>query len=156
MLQPDTQVAVEIFRQQLKRPTIRPLIDSDSKTRVQKISKSTEDYLYRLANEPSLGLYHVQEHVHKCVPRLVDLQKELRKTRQQIDEVTYDIDYTLTTVQDLEGLPTFQSINQLMHSSIAMLNDINSGQTTATRELSSGKVTGAIHKKTTDLTSKQF
>lgn len=32
------------------------------------------EYLYTLANEPSIGLFHVNSHVRQTVPRLVELR----------------------------------------------------------------------------------
>jgi hypothetical protein len=38
------------------------------------VAKSTSDYLTRVANEPSVGLYHVQDHIRRSIPKFVDIQ----------------------------------------------------------------------------------
>jgi len=32
------------------------------------------EYIQLMANEPSIGLYHVEEHIRKTVPRFVEIK----------------------------------------------------------------------------------
>ena len=36
------------------------------------MNKNLSEYIHLNANEPSIGLFHVQEHVKKTVPKLVE------------------------------------------------------------------------------------
>ncbi len=81
----------------IERPPGRPTLDYETKEKVRKgandrksfddwgrqpngnpsrvaVAKSTSDYLTRVANEPSVGLYHVQDHIRRSIPKFVDIQ----------------------------------------------------------------------------------
>jgi hypothetical protein len=83
----------------IERPPGRPMLDYETKEKVRKgaqsyqnkscddwgrqpngnpsrvaVAKSTSDYLTRVANEPSVGLYHVQDHIRRSIPKFVDIQ----------------------------------------------------------------------------------
>lgn len=101
------------------------MLDYETKEKVRKVAKSTSDYLTRVANEPSVGLYHVQDHIRRSIPKFVDIQREVRSTQEKTEEVILDVDYSLATVKSLHGLPTFTNVNELMNSSIARLQKMN-------------------------------
>ncbi len=41
---------------------------------MQSVNKNLSEYVQLLANEPSIGLFHIQEHIRKSVPKMVDLK----------------------------------------------------------------------------------
>ena len=98
-----------------------------------------------MANEPSVGLFHVQEHIRKTVPVMVKMQvserllcgigshqtsqilftqRDMKTTTQRIDEVKYDTAYSLRTVQGLHGLTTFTNIKDMIVNCINVMKEI--------------------------------
>lgn len=49
----------------------------------------------------------------------------MHKSCQRIDEVKYNTEYSLRTVQSLHDLPTFLNIKDMMEKSIALMKDLN-------------------------------
>jgi len=92
---------------------------------IQKANRKFSEYFHYLANEPSIGLYHVQEHVRKTIPRNSELKKDLKKKSQLLEEVTYDVDYSLSAVRGLVDLTTFTNIKALIEQSVATLHQMS-------------------------------
>lgn len=60
----DAETYDQVFR---GRNTVRPVNDNNS------ANKHLSEYLHLLTNEPSIGLFHIEEHIRKAVPKLVRL-----------------------------------------------------------------------------------
>jgi BLOC-1 related complex subunit 8 len=86
------------------------------------VTKKFTEYLHVLSNEPSVGLFHIQEHIKKTIPRSVEIKREMKKKYQAVESTTYDVDFSIQTVKSLHDLVTFQSIKQLMDNCVEMLN----------------------------------
>ena len=52
-------------------------VDPDLSTRAERLTKCMNDFASQIANEPSLGLYGINEHVHVTAPRIRDQEKKL-------------------------------------------------------------------------------
>lgn len=50
---------------------------TDLPTRVYRVANGFNEALYLAANEPSLGMYRIQEHTQISVPRVVDQKQTL-------------------------------------------------------------------------------
>eukprot|EP00026_Physarum_polycephalum_P015860 Phypoly_transcript_16650.p1 GENE.Phypoly_transcript_16650~~Phypoly_transcript_16650.p1 ORF type:complete len:241 (+),score=35.44 Phypoly_transcript_16650:128-850(+) len=98
---------------------------------VNKANKKLGEFFYLLANEPSVGLYHVQEHIRKTIPKNTEMKREIRKKYQNIEAMTYDVNFSIQTVKSLHDLTTFQTIKETMDNCINMLNSLNKGQPAA-------------------------
>ena len=77
-------------------PTNR--VDPDTAQKVVKLSANATDYLHTLANEPSLGLYYVMEHIHRSVPNLVAAKTELHGKCEQLRGADTDAGFSLEAV----------------------------------------------------------
>eukprot|EP01112_Ceratiomyxa_fruticulosa_P014146 TRINITY_DN4030_c0_g1_i1.p1 TRINITY_DN4030_c0_g1~~TRINITY_DN4030_c0_g1_i1.p1 ORF type:complete len:320 (+),score=95.47 TRINITY_DN4030_c0_g1_i1:748-1707(+) len=102
-------------------------LDTDTAERVVKTTKKTSSFFHLLANEPSLGLFHVQEHIRKNAPKLGEVKKEMRKKATNIEEITYDLNYSLQTIQSLHDLTTFDDIKVKLDTCIELIHKINRG-----------------------------
>ncbi len=67
-------------------------LQTDLSTRIYRITNGFNEALYLVANEPSLGMYRLQEHIQSTVPRVV----EQRQVLQQVP-TTYLHSYVLTS-----------------------------------------------------------
>lgn len=56
-----------------------PTIDTDSAKRIERVNLRLSKYLHQLGNEPSLGLYHVSEHIKKSVPKSVKMKVQISR-----------------------------------------------------------------------------
>ena len=82
--------------------------------------------LHILANEPSLGLYRVQEHVRKTMPKLSNCVDRMETSDQQLHGLVYDTQFAIQTVKEIEkSEQTFENIEHLLKkatSSSALIN----------------------------------
>lgn len=51
--------------------------------------------MHVVANEPSLALYRLQEHVRKSLPFMVEKRAEFVQLHEQLQGRTYDADYAV-------------------------------------------------------------
>ena len=99
-------------------------LPSPVKERVTKASKRVTEYAHQLANEPSVGLFHVQTHLSKAVPKIVEAKGEIEKGQRAGQDLLAFIDDSRETVQTLDSLQTFNSIEEKVRSSIALLEEL--------------------------------
>ena len=52
-------------------------LQADLATRVYRITSGFNDALYLVANEPSLGMYRIQEHIQTTIPKIVERKQAL-------------------------------------------------------------------------------
>jgi hypothetical protein len=95
---------------------------------VSAANKKLSLILYHLANEPSVGLYHVNEHVTRSVPRVVQMKNQLKSQVKAVIDLNIDMDSTLETVQSLGKLDTFGSISRLLMHASQTVDDIYNGR----------------------------
>ena len=51
--------------------------------------------MHLIANEPSLALYRLQEHVRKSLPFMVEKRTEVMRLHEQLQGRCYDVDYAV-------------------------------------------------------------
>jgi len=62
------------------------------------VANGLSETVLLLANEPSLGLYRLQEHVRRSVPTLVELKKELTGVNMAVQGAVHDAEYAVRCV----------------------------------------------------------
>ena len=87
-----------------------PVLGTELSTRMYRVTAAFNDALYSATNEPSLGMYRIQEHVSVTVPRLVEQQQYLRENCQRVEGASYDIEYDTKTLKDMAGITQFTGI----------------------------------------------
>lgn len=70
--------------------------------RVKHLCVKTNESLYKLAQEPSLAGFRVQEHVYKTVPTLAKDWAVIIDTKSRLDGVIFDLDYTSNFLDKLD------------------------------------------------------
>merc|ERR1711879_947966 len=87
-------------------------LDVDSVKKIDRMHLNMSKYLHRMSNEPSLGLFHVQEHIRRTVPKIVTLKKDLDTSNAKVSSMTYDIEDSSKIVNTLKGLESFRNIKK--------------------------------------------
>ena len=68
-----------------------------------------------IANEPSLGLFRLQQHVHKLVPKLDDCEAVITSENEKIEGLTYDITLANGALKDIaSSAEIFDNIEKLL------------------------------------------
>eukprot|EP00041_Stephanoeca_diplocostata_P004026 m.40310 g.40310 ORF g.40310 m.40310 type:complete len:298 (-) comp14801_c0_seq4:61-954(-) len=86
-------------------------VDRDTENRIKKVTEGMSASMHVLANEPSLGMYRMQEHVSKSVPELVQYKKDIQKNTQRIQGACHDVEYALNTIQDMHSITSLASLH---------------------------------------------
>ncbi|KAK3287417.1 hypothetical protein CYMTET_5070 [Cymbomonas tetramitiformis] len=73
------------------------------------VSNSLSDYVKQTANEPSMGLFYMQEHVRKSATNVVEYKKKMEETKQMLDFQRLDVDEALEITKKMKevGPPAF-------------------------------------------------
>ena len=85
----------------------------------EKVSAGMTESVHTLANEPSLGLYYVCEHIQRAVPALVNNKAELAKAGEQLHGADLDAAFAqeqMSSATSTDTLRIFDSIQTLAAS----------------------------------------
>jgi len=108
-----------------QHPRIIHHLDTFTTNRVSRASNKLSEYLHHLSNEPSIGLFHVTEHISRTVPKNIEMKSQLRASNRGVEDMSYDVDSTLITIKDLGDLNTFTSIKGFLTQAIKSVESIN-------------------------------
>uniref|UniRef100_T1JDD9 BLOC-1-related complex subunit 8 homolog n=1 Tax=Strigamia maritima TaxID=126957 RepID=T1JDD9_STRMM len=88
----------------------------------QKVKRSTQkisENVHIFANEPSLALYRLQEHIRKSMPQLVEKRLEINNVKQDLHGKCYDVEYAVNAVKSTHGCGQhFQNIQDLLKNAM--------------------------------------
>jgi hypothetical protein len=87
------------------------------------VHDSVSELVQQVANEPSVGLYFVQQHVHKAVPGLLSIKNKLAEDTQEALLYTEDARDALTAIKTMKeyGPPAVNSMISMLTASISLL-----------------------------------
>lgn len=71
------------------------------------ITESSADMIKSLANEPSVGLYYVQQHTQNAVPNLINLKNNVENKSRELTFHTEDMEDSISMVRSMKegGFP---------------------------------------------------
>lgn len=94
--------------------------------------KITED-LYIMVNEPILGCYRLQEHVHKSSPAIVQRGIEQKTIESEMQGTLYDTDYSLSILKTMgkQVGSHLENMEELMKNCIFLKQQLNYRQSKA-------------------------
>ncbi|KAM3958968.1 BLOC-1-related complex subunit 8 homolog [Aphomia sociella] len=93
--------------------------DQDLESKAKKAAERISENMHIVANEPSLALYRLQEHVRKALPPMVERRVEVTKLQHELQGRCYDVEYALSAVKSMDGAATsFKNIQELLKHSI--------------------------------------
>lgn len=107
-----------VYQEKSKLSTSR-IVDSELELKVKKATEKICENLHIVANEPSLALYRISEHVRKALPPTVESRSEVKRLNQQLSGAHSDAEHGLQTVLAMEkAIPHLVSIQELLKRSI--------------------------------------
>ena len=89
-------------------------------TRTYRVVSGFNEALYLVANEPSLGMYRIQEHVAVNIPRVVEQKQMLKDTCQQMEGACFDVDYDTQAVKQMGSITQFSNIRDNVKRAIEL------------------------------------
>ncbi|CAB3992451.1 BLOC-1-related complex subunit 8 homolog isoform X2 [Paramuricea clavata] len=92
---------------------------SETDVKVTRVADKLSETVHLMLNDPSTGLYRIQEHVKRSVPTLVEKKVELQNLQSNIQGASYDLDYSLKTVKSINWNPHYTIIQECLKSAIA-------------------------------------
>mmetsp|Transcript_9650 Transcript_9650/g.10686 ORF Transcript_9650/g.10686 Transcript_9650/m.10686 type:complete len:237 (+) Transcript_9650:24-734(+) len=122
---------------------VQHFLDNDTTDRVMRANKKMCECLHNLANEPSIGLYHITDHIRRNVPKLVTMKQHMKKETTVVNDFNYDLEYTMASIKSLGQITTFDSIKNLVSSSIESVQKMNRGEAATKKEEPTENLTSA-------------
>ena len=68
------------------------------------VARSLSAYLLSCANEPTVGLYYIEEHVKLTLPGLLETDQELKFTSERVKNALLDVRKTVQDVKEVADL----------------------------------------------------
>lgn len=88
------------------------------------ISEGLGNMIKSLANEPSVGLFYVQQHTHKAVPNLLNLRNNIVAKSREISLHTEDSEDSISMVRSMKecGFPIVDDMLKDITKSLAIMS----------------------------------
>eukprot|EP00455_Lapot_gusevi_P014386 TRINITY_DN17169_c0_g1_i1.p1 TRINITY_DN17169_c0_g1~~TRINITY_DN17169_c0_g1_i1.p1 ORF type:complete len:100 (+),score=5.88 TRINITY_DN17169_c0_g1_i1:77-376(+) len=88
-----------------------------------RFTSDLSSYLQEVANGPTLGLYQVQQHIFKVVPRMVASQGEFLAIAKSLHDESIDARAALEIVQDMNSASKsdFAHIRRRLETTLGMI-----------------------------------
>ncbi|CAN8271878.1 unnamed protein product [Cochlearia groenlandica] len=80
-----------------------------------------------IANEPSIGLYYIQQHVRNAAPNVLKLDREVSEKARETALHTQNLDDSISMVKSMKycGLPVADVMMKEIESSLAIMSRRN-------------------------------
>lgn len=101
------------------------LSSQDTEHKLRRVTEKFLENIHMMLNEPSVGLYRVQEHVRRSLPQLVDKKIEMQSLQKKVQGISYDVGYSLKTVQSMQNISHFTIIQECLKSAIASKKNLD-------------------------------
>jgi hypothetical protein len=106
-------------------PSNTKMVETEIEFRSKLFSKHLTDTLQSVSNEPSLGFYRIEEHIHKSIQSVSDKVNELSQLNEKLKGTRFDLEYSIDTVNRLKNSDkNFDSIEVLLRQSIENANKL--------------------------------
>lgn len=103
----------------LSPPCPQPPNDPDLELKVKKALERVSENIHISANEPSLAVYRLQEHVRRALPPTVSRRQHVTSLHSQLQGACYDVEYALSAVRTMnDAEEKFTSLQELLKSAI--------------------------------------
>ncbi|KAK3533550.1 hypothetical protein QTP70_023451 [Hemibagrus guttatus] len=103
--------------------------DQEMQLKVKRVTDKFTESMYVLANEPSIALYRLQEHVRRSLPELVQHKTDMQSWEEQSQGAIYTVEYACSAVKSMANSSLyFKNIDGLLKQAIAMKEHISGTQ----------------------------
>ncbi|KAI3368902.1 hypothetical protein L3Q82_025883 [Scortum barcoo] len=119
--------------------------DQEMQLKVRRVSDKFTESMYVLANEPSVALYRLQEHVRRSLPELVQhkylysryfeylmyllTQTDMQSWEEQSQGAIYTVEYACSAVKSMTNSSMyFKNIDGLLRQAISVKEQISNSQ----------------------------
>ncbi|XP_061895227.1 BLOC-1-related complex subunit 8 isoform X1 [Entelurus aequoreus] len=103
--------------------------DQELQLKVRRVSDKFTESMYVLANEPSVALYRLQEHVRRSLPELVQHKTDMQCWEEQSQGAIYSVEYACSAVRSMANSSVyFKNIDGLLRQAISMKEQISASQ----------------------------
>eukprot|EP01018_Ginkgo_biloba_P012196 Gb_36649 [translate_table: standard] len=91
------------------------------------VHESLSEMMKHAANEPSVGLFFVQQHAHKAVPTLVSIKDKVVDTSQEAFLCTEDMNDAIISIRSMKecGPPIIERMIRNLDSSISVMSSMH-------------------------------
>ncbi|XP_061539536.1 BLOC-1-related complex subunit 8 isoform X2 [Phycodurus eques] len=122
--------------------------DQEMQLKVRRVSDKFTESMYVLANEPSVALYRLQEHVRRSLPELVQHKTDMQSWEEQSQGAIYSVEYACSAVRSMaKSSVYFKNIDSLLRQAISMREQMSISQGRRKRTVDPGmpRDTGEKH-----------
>ncbi|XP_041087152.1 BLOC-1-related complex subunit 8 isoform X1 [Polyodon spathula] len=103
--------------------------DQEMQLKVKRVTDKFTDSMYVLANEPSVALYRLQEHVRRSLPELVQHKTDMQSWEEQSQGAIYSVEYACSAVKSMTNSSLyFKSIEALLRQTIHLKDQMSASQ----------------------------
>nr|ACH44095.1 putative MADS box transcription enhancer factor 2 polypeptide B variant 1 [Taeniopygia guttata] len=103
--------------------------EAEMQLKVKKVTDKFTESLYVLANEPSVALYRLQEHVRRSLPELAQHKSDMQSWEEQSQGAIYTVEYACSAIKSMtDSSVYFRSIDSLLRHSIALRERLGAAQ----------------------------
>ncbi|XP_075895762.1 BLOC-1-related complex subunit 8 isoform X1 [Nelusetta ayraudi] len=103
--------------------------DQEMQLKVRRVTDKFTESMYVLANEPSVALYRLQEHVRRSLPELVQHKTDMQSWEEQSQGAIYSVEYACSAVKSMTNSSMyFKNIDGLLRQAITLKEQINNTQ----------------------------
>ncbi|XP_033821008.1 BLOC-1-related complex subunit 8 isoform X2 [Periophthalmus magnuspinnatus] len=103
--------------------------DQEMQLKVRRVTDKFTESMYVLANEPSVALYRLQEHVRRSLPELVQHKTDMQSWEEQSQGAIYTVEYACSAVKSMTNSSLyFKNIDGLLRQAISLKERINNSQ----------------------------
>ncbi|KAJ0032302.1 hypothetical protein NQD34_002383 [Periophthalmus magnuspinnatus] len=89
--------------------------DQEMQLKVRRVTDKFTESMYVLANEPSVALYRLQEHVRRSLPELVQHKTDMQSWEEQSQGAIYTVEYACSAVKSMTNSSLyFKNIDGLL------------------------------------------
>lgn len=108
---------------QVRKPRLR---ETPALTNQVLVTDKFTESVYVLANEPSVALYRLQEHVRRSLPELAQHKADMQRWEEQSQGAIYTVEYACSAVKNLvDSSVYFRSVEGLLKQAISIRDHMN-------------------------------
>ncbi|KAM6464003.1 BLOC-1-related complex subunit 8 [Python bivittatus] len=103
--------------------------EPEMQLKVKKVTDKFTESMNVLANEPSVALYRLQEHVRRSLPELAEHKADMQSWEEQSQGAIYTVEYACSAIKNMKDSSMyFKNIEGLLNHAITIKHRLNSAR----------------------------